>query len=163
MKSANTHLLTGRVVEVYGENLQSGIGKYSRSEYIGGSRSEECFDEHLAKVGADHLWVATINSKVVGLIGLIVNEKEAEIEPIIVSKPYRNKGVGRRLVKRVIAEAEKLGIRLLSVKPVARNVEAIKSFYRQGFKNIGYIELFMDFSKRRWKKGLKIFDLRFNF
>ena len=58
---------------------------------IEGSRSEECFDEHLAKVGADHLWVATINSKVVGPIGLIVNEKEAEIEPIIISKPYRNK------------------------------------------------------------------------
>jgi len=59
-----------------------------------------------------------------------------------------------RLVKRLISEAEKLGIRLLSVKPVAGNVEAIKFFYHQGFKNIGYIELFMDFSKRQCKKDL---------
>jgi len=155
--------LTGRVVEVLWRELTEWHRQIYQDPSIGGSRPEEYFDEHLAKVGADHLWVATINSKVVGLIGLIVNKKEAEIKPIIVSKPYRNKGLGRRLVKRVIAEAEKLGIRLLSVKPVARNVEAIKFFYRQGFKNIGYIELFMDFSKRQWKKGLKIFNLRFNF
>lgn len=134
-----------------------------RDPSIGGSHPEDYFDKHLARVGADRLWVAILDSKVVGLTGLIVNGKEAEIEPLIVCKPYRNKGIGRKLVQTVIAEAEKLGVRFLNVKPVARNIEAINFFHRQGFKNIGHIELFIDFSKQQWKKGLTLFDLQFNF
>jgi hypothetical protein len=50
------------------------------------------------------------------------------------------------------------------VKPVARNVEGIMFFYNRGFRNIGQVELFMDFSEQ-WvgKKGLKLFHLQFNY
>jgi len=72
---------------------------------IGGAHPEEYFDRHLASVGADHLWVAVLDSQVVGLTGLIVREEEAEIEPLIVSRPYRLKGMGRRLMEAVITEA----------------------------------------------------------
>ena len=68
---------------------------------IGGLRPEDYFDKHLARVGADHLWVAVIDSKIIGLIGLIMDEKEAEIEPLIVSEEYRNLGVGSRLIKKL--------------------------------------------------------------
>ena len=101
--------------------------------------------------------------QVVGLMGLMVKEEEAEIEPLIVSQPYRYKGIGRGLVETVIAEARRLGVRFLSVKPVARNIEAIKFFHEQGFINVGHIELFIDFSNRQWKKGLKLFNRQFNF
>ena len=130
---------------------------------IGGAHPEEYFDRHLAKVGADHLWVSVIDSRVVGLVGLIVNEEEAEIEPLIVSQPYRHRGIGRRLIEKVISEARKLGIIILSIKPVARNVEAISFLHKQGFKNVGHIELFIDFSGQQWKKGLKLFNRQFNF
>ncbi|HUV98042.1 MAG TPA: GNAT family N-acetyltransferase, partial [Candidatus Paceibacterota bacterium] len=53
---------------------------------IGGAHPEEYFDKHLAKAGPERLWVAVQDSKVVGLVGLIVNGKEAEIEPVIVSE-----------------------------------------------------------------------------
>ena len=129
---------------------------------IGGAHPEDYFDRHLARVGADNLWVAVLNRRVVGLTGLIVKE-EAEIEPLIVSQSYRNKGIGSRLVETVVAEAQKLGINFLSVRPVARNVEAIDFFYNLGFRNIGYIDLFMDFSDKQWKKGLRLFNREFSY
>lgn len=130
---------------------------------IGGSHPEEYFDRHLARVGADYLWVAVLNTEVVGLTGLIVKDEEAEIEPLIVSQPYRNKSIGSRLVETVIAQARKLGVNYLSVGPVARNVDAIEFFYNRGFRNIGYIYLFMDFSEKQWKKGLTLFNRQFSY
>lgn len=131
--------------------------------HIGGLHPEDYFNKHLKKVGADRLWVALVDCCVVGLVGLIVKEEEAEIEPLIVSQPYRHRGIGRRLLETVIIEVRRLGLHFLSVKPVARNIETIKFVHKQGFKNIGQVELFMDLSKKQWKKGLKLFDLQFNF
>jgi N-acetylglutamate synthase-like GNAT family acetyltransferase len=131
--------------------------------HIGGPHPEDYFDKHLKKVGADRLWVALLDCRVVGLVGLIVEEEEAEIEPLIVSQPYRNRGIGRRLLKTVIVEVRKLNLRFLSVKPVARNIETIKFVHKQGFNNMGHMELFMDLSKKQWKKSLKLFDLDFDF
>lgn len=70
-----------------------------QDQSIGGTHPEDHFDKHLAEVGAGGLWVAALDSEVVGLIGLVVGEGDAEIEPLIVSKSYRSKGVGRRLVE----------------------------------------------------------------
>jgi N-acetylglutamate synthase-like GNAT family acetyltransferase len=130
---------------------------------IGGEHPEDYFDKHLAKVGPDKLWVAVQGSRVVGLVGLIVEGNEAEIEPLIVSKADRGKGVGRQLIETVVSKACGMGIRLLSIKPVARNVKTIKFLYKQGFKNLGEIELFMPFSDYAWKSGPEIFGCKFNF
>lgn len=130
---------------------------------IGGERPEHYFDEHLAKVGSERLWVAAYDSQVVGLVGLVVEEKEAEIEPLIVSENFRYRGIGKQLLRTVISEARNLGVKFLKVKPVARNVQAIKFFYSQGFKNLGHIDMFLDFCDYRWKLGPKLFECDFNF
>ncbi len=130
---------------------------------IGGEHSEDHFDKHLAEVGPDRLWVAVQDSKVIGLVGLMAKGKEAEIEPLIVSKSFRYKGIGKQLTRKVISEARSLGVRFLNVKPVARNIQAIRFFYKQGFKNLGEIELFLDFSKYAWKSGPELFECKFNF
>lgn len=130
---------------------------------IGGDHPEDYFDKHLKKVGPDRLWVAADNSLVVGLVGLIVKGNEAEIEPLIVSKAYRSKGIGEQLIERVVDEARKTGIRILSIKPVARNIPTIKFLYKQGFKNLGEIELFISFSEYQWKSGPEIFGCKFSF
>jgi GNAT superfamily N-acetyltransferase len=129
---------------------------------IGGEHPEDYFDKHLAKVGSERLWVALTGSTVVGLVGLIVEENEAEIEPLIVSKAYRGKGVGKQLIETVISEARKIEVRFLNIKPVARNMKTI-NLYKQGFKNLGCVELFMDFSGYVWKQGPEIFGCKFNF
>ena len=130
---------------------------------IGGEHPEDHFDKHLAEVGLERLWVAVHDSKVVGLGGLIVKDREAEIEPLIVSKAYRHKGIGKHLTRTIVSEARKLDLRFLTVKPVARNIEAIKFFYQQGFKTLGQIELCLDFCQYAWKLGPKLFALQFDF
>lgn len=134
------------------------------NQSIGGPHPEDYFDKHLENVGGNNLWVAVLGSVVVGLVGLVVDEQEAEIEPLIVSRPYRTKGIGRRMIEKVVEEARGRGLRFLSVKPVARNVEGIAFFHGQGFRNIGHVELFMDFSKQ-WEgqKGVTLFNLQFNY
>ncbi|MCK4223241.1 GNAT family N-acetyltransferase, partial [Candidatus Bathyarchaeota archaeon] len=82
---------------------------------IGGENPEHCFDEHLAKVGPERLWVAAYDTQVVGLVGLVVEEVEAEIEPLIVSENYRCKGIGMQLLRIAISEARKLGVKFLKV------------------------------------------------
>jgi len=129
---------------------------------IGGENPENYFDDHLAKVGPDRLWVAVHGDVVVGLVGLIHAAEEAEIEPLVVSEDYRKKGAGEKLVKTVVSEARNLGVKLLNVKPVARNTQAIRFFYKHGFKNLGEIELFLDLSGHEWEPGPKLFGCRFS-
>jgi ribosomal protein S18 acetylase RimI-like enzyme len=130
---------------------------------IGGEHPEGYFDKHLAKVGPEHIWVATHNSKVVGFVGLIVEGSEAEIEPLIVSKNYRGRGIGKQLTETVVSEARRMGLRFLNVAPVARNMDVIKFFYEQGFRNLGNIQLFICFTEYPWKSGPEIFGCKFKF
>jgi GNAT superfamily N-acetyltransferase len=130
---------------------------------IGGLHPEEYFDKHLAEIGPDLLWVAVHNSQVVGFTGLIMKGKEVEIEPLVVSKAYRHKGIGEQLVETVINYARNKGIRFVNVKPVARNIQAIMFLYKQGFTKLGHIELFIDFSDYAWKQGPELFGRTFNF
>jgi len=130
---------------------------------IGGEHPEDQFDKHLTEVGPDQLWVAVHDSKVVGLVGLILKGEETEIEPLIVSKPYRNKGIGTKLIETVVSEARKKGLKCLNIGPVARNVSTMKFLYKRGFKNLGYITLFIDFSNYPWKSGPEIFGCEFNY
>lgn len=131
---------------------------------IGGEHPEDYFDKHLAKVGPSNLWVAVNGSQAVGLAGLIVSENEAEVEPLIVSKRYRRKGIGKQLINTVIQEAHKKKVRFLSIKPVARNQKAIEYMYKQGFKNLGCIEMFIDLPNLyKWKPGPRIHGCKFNY
>jgi GNAT superfamily N-acetyltransferase len=130
---------------------------------IGGSDPGRFFDEHLSRVGADNLWVAVQDGAVVGLTGLMGEGMEAEVEPLVVSEPYRRKGIGGSLLKYVVAEARRRGVRVLSVRPVARNVEAIGFFFNRGFVNVGHVELFMDLSEGEWREGLRLFNIDFRY
>lgn len=134
---------------------------------IGGEYPEDYFDKHLGKVEADNLWVAVNGPSVFGLIGLMVVNEETEIEPLMVSKAHRGKGIGKQLVGRATEEARKRGVKLLNIRPVARNAKTIRFLFKQGFTNLGYIELFIDLtdasSRYAWKSGPTIFGCDFNY
>jgi len=135
---------------------------------IGGDDPGRYFDQHLAQVGAERIWVAECAGQVVGLFGLIVQEEQeqAEVEPVVVGSAYRGQGIGRELLQRAIAEAAALGVRFLSIKAVARNVEVIRFYYQVGFRTLGEIEMFMELRPAEfssWKPGPEIFGCAFDY
>lgn len=132
-----------------------------RDNSIGGEHPELHFDRHLEAAGPGQLWVTVHASKVVGLVGLIMKGDEAELEPLIVAESYRGKGIGKKLLDQAVSTARAGGVMLLTVKPVARNTATIQFLHKQGFTNIGFIELFKDFSNRTWKTGPRMFDCEF--
>lgn len=135
-------------------------------ENIGGDDPGREFDQHLAKVSAARVWVAISDDEIVGLVSLIVEGEQAEVEPIVVASRARNKGIGQTLLEHATDEARKLGVLCLYVKPVARNAEAISFFYDAGFKTLGHIQMFTWLgaaSPGQWKKGPILFGRQFEY
>ncbi len=133
---------------------------------IGGDNPGLEFDHHLAKIGAERIWLAVDDEKVIGLVSLIQNGQLAEIEPIVIAEHHRSKGIGRKLLNYVIEEAKKLDIHYLSIKPVARNLRAMSLFYHTGFKALGHIEMIMCLDKSseiKWKKSLNLHGISFDY
>jgi len=131
---------------------------------IGGDDPGKFFDEHLKRVGPKRLWVAVDGDEVVGLIGLIVEGEDAEIEPLVVANGSRGRGIGQQLAEQAMAVASATkGVKFLTVRPVARNKEALAFFRAQGLVNIGKVELFADLAHKKWKKGLRIHGLEYRF
>ena len=126
---------------------------------IGGDDPGDELDAHLANQNLAGVWVAEEEGDVIGLCGLLMEGDEAEAEPIVVRSARRSEGIGRRLLEQVTEEARKQNARFLSVRPVARNVEAISFFHDAGFRTVGHIDLFMELREdpeREWKPGIRI-------
>ncbi len=133
---------------------------------IGGDNPGLQFDEHLAKVGKERIWVAESTEGVVGMIGLQpgYGESALEIEPLVVAPGARGKGVGGALVQHVIEVVKDMGLRDLNVHVVGRNAEAIRFYHDIGFDVIGYVELMYDTSpleKPLWRDGETVAGRRF--
>ena len=125
---------------------------------------ETDYDRDLDTLDPSLFWVAVHNSKIIGLVGLLLHENgdEAEVEPIMVTREFRGKGIGERLLETAVAEARLRRSKLVFIKHLARNIETIQFSYKHGFTNIGYIELLMDLSERSRKPGPRMFGRDFN-
>lgn len=108
---------------------------------IGGDDPGAELDEHLGHPHLRGLWVAEFGGGIVGLCGLLMEGDESELEPIVVDPAHRGAGIGAHLAQRAIEESRRLGARYVNVRPVARNVEAIRFFRREGFRLLGRLEL----------------------
>ena len=108
---------------------------------LGGDDPGVELDAHLRHPRLHRLWVAEHTDRVLGLCGLLVDGEESELEPIVVDPAHRHLGVGALLAQHAIAESRRLGVRSVNVRPVARNLEAIRFFHREGFQLLGRLEL----------------------
>lgn len=108
---------------------------------IGGSDPGVEFDAHLDHPNLHRVWVAAARDTLLGLCGLLVHGEESELEPIVVDPARRNAGVGGALAQYAIAESKRIGVKYVNVRPVARNLEAIRFFHREGFRLLGRLEL----------------------
>jgi N-acetylglutamate synthase-like GNAT family acetyltransferase len=143
------------------EELTAHHAKIYEDPSIGGDDPGQGFELFMNNAQRRAAWVAEADGHVVACAGLIIewDGKEAEIEPLIVSAHYRGKRIGTKLLRHAVKEARKLGIRTLSIRPVARNEEALHLFVREGFNVIGYIDLFQSLqqsSYTRWRPGIVI-------
>lgn len=126
---------------------------------IGGDDPGQELEPYLANEHLRGPWVAELSGEIAGLAGLLIYGEEAEIEPVIVTARHRSHGIGAMLVEHATRQARAGGVRFLSVRPVARNVEALAFFVRAGFDIVGHVDLFQDLSTlstRRWKPGITL-------
>lgn len=131
---------------------------------VGGEDAGAGFDGYLADRARIEMWVAQRGAEVIGLVGLLSHGDELEVEPVVVTASQRRRGVGRALLAKAIAEARRRGAPTLSIRPVARNREALRRFRDAGFRTMGHVELFMDLSGRgrEWEAGGSISGLDFD-
>ena len=126
---------------------------------IGGDDPGSAIDEYLANPERRETWIAAVDGQVVGMGGLIVQGEEGMIEPVVVSRQYRSRGIGRQLVQHVVREAGKANVRFLGVQPVARNEQALSFFVGLGFTLLGHLDLFQDLSPstdRKWLSSIRV-------
>lgn len=133
---------------------------------IGGDDPGIYFEQYLQKTELARLCVAERDLIVVGMAGLLIDKDGAEIEPIIIHSDFRSQGVGTLLIERLKTEAKERGVDYLSIRPVARNVEAIQCFHRAGFSLLGHIDMFIDLTEESdegWKDGITIHGHAFRY
>lgn len=146
------------------------LTEYHRSIYgdssIGGDDPGAGFDDYLAESHRMGSWVAETHGEVVGLTGLLDRGSSGEVEPVVVAEAARDQGIGRMLISRVVEEGRARGYRYLAIRPVARNVAAVRRFHAAGFRTLGgHIDLTMDLAARRhdWLTGASLHGLDFDY
>jgi GNAT superfamily N-acetyltransferase len=151
-------------------SLWAQLTEYHRSIYgdssIGGDDPGAGFDDYLAESQRMGSWVAVSSGRVVGLTGLLDRGTSGEVEPVVVAEAVRDHGIGRMLIRRVVKEARDRGYQYLAIRPVARNVAAVRRFHAAGFRTLGgHIDLTMDLAARRheWLTGASLHGLDFEY
>ena len=151
-------------------SLWAELTEYHRVIYgdssIGGDDPGAGFDDYLAESQRMGSWVADSRGTVVGLTGLFDRGTSGEVEPVVVAEAARDQGIGRMLIRRVVEEARARGYEYLAIRPVARNVAAIRRFHAAGFRALGgHIDLTMDLTARRhdWLPGASLHGLDFDY
>jgi GNAT superfamily N-acetyltransferase len=130
---------------------------------IGGDDPGAGFDSYLATPARVESWVAESDAAVVGLTGLFVDGDGGEVEPVVVTERVRSRGIGRQLIGCAVEEARTRALANVSIRPVARNVEAIALFHQLGFRAVGRVDLFMDLDTRTRRPGIDLHGLPYDY
>lgn len=131
---------------------------------FGGADPGAAFEDYLTRLDLSGVWVADDSRNgVIGLIGLIMNGRHGEVEPVVVSAAHRGRGVGRLLLGHVAEEARRRRLARLTVKPELRNVEALHCLRAAGYDVVSAVELTLDLAPRQhaWRDGVDLDRLMF--
>jgi len=89
----------------------------------------------LYEIFPDGFVVAVDGEKIVGFaVGVISQEEKGRILLIGVDEDYRNKGIGSKLLKRILLVLSLRGVREVELEVRASNVHAIKFYDKMGFR-----------------------------
>ena len=81
-------------------------------------------------------FLATSEGKAVGTARVVSHRGSAKIGRMAVLKSYRGKGVGKKLLRRAVATAKKLGVRTIYLHA---QVPVIEFYEKLGFRCVGAV------------------------
>ena len=99
------------------------------------------FEEYLTQLNLSGMWVAEGGRGVAGFIGLMLDGRTGEVDPVVVADGMRGRGIGRALLGRVVEEARRRGLRRLTVSPSVRDLAALRSLHTAGFDTVATVTL----------------------
>lgn len=91
-----------------------------------------------------HYFVAKLQEKTVGIIGLRELAGDAEITNVAVDESCRRRGIGRMLVSTVMQKCDELGINDVTLEVRVSNLGAIALYKEFGFESEGIRPGFYD-------------------
>ena len=131
---------------------------------IGGDDLRVWFDRYVTEQQPVHIWVAEREGRVVGFAGALPRGRRWELEPIVVERSERGRGIGKALAATLIEAAKANGLRGVEVHPAARNVRALQFFHDLGFDVLGQLELTLALVRpERWRAGERLADRDFRY
>ena len=122
------------------------------------------FEEYLTQLNLSGLWVADHGEAgVVAFVGLMLDGRGGQVDPVVVTASMRGHGIGRALLAKVADEARRRGLQRLSVSPSVRDASALHMLHASGFATVGTVTLAYDlagtFAPR--EEELELSGLRF--
>jgi len=139
-------------------------GLYGDPHY-GGRDPGAGFEEYLTQLNLSGMWVADHDEEgPVGFVGLMLDGREGQVEPVVVTATMRGRGIGRALLARVADEAHRRGLSRLTVSPSVRDVSALHMLHAAGFGTIATVTLSLPVAGAgSGDRGqLDLYDLRFS-
>lgn len=82
-------------------------------------------------------YVAKIEGKVVGYIGLYLVGEDGDITNVAVLSQYRRKGIAGKLIEKVIKCAKENGVNSINLEVRPSNSSAIELYTKYGFEELG--------------------------
>ena len=125
------------------------------------------FEEYLTQLNLSGMWVAEDGADgVVGFVGLMIEGRAGEVNPIVVTSGRRGRGIGRAMLAKVVEEARRRGLSELSVSPPTRDRSALRALHTAGFATVSSVTVSYDLRGRAGAHGngstLDLFDLDFH-
>ena len=82
-------------------------------------------------------FVAKKENEILGFIGITKNIDFVEILNIVVKKDFRNKGIGNKLLQKIIEVAKKMKMQEIYLEVNEKNQNAIKLYEKNNFEKKG--------------------------
>ncbi len=106
------------------------------------------FEEYLTQLTLSGMWVAQDgDSEVVGFVGLRLDGRLGEVDPIVVTESMRGRGIGQALLAAVAEQARRRGLRQLTVSPPLRDVAALRALRSAGFDTATVVTLSLSLAR----------------
>ncbi|MFI5915403.1 GNAT family N-acetyltransferase [Dactylosporangium sp. NPDC051541] len=128
--------------------------------------SGAAFEEYLTRLDLSGMWVASdVGGGVVGMVGLLLDGRGGQVEPLVVAASCRGSGIGRALLSHVADQGRRRGLGQLSISPSARNLDAIRCLHAAGYDALARVTLAIDLrpAATGFEDGIDLYDLRFRY